>query len=62
MYVLFFTLRIPLSWIAREVQTARKETGPLSPEHIREAYRLYTIESGRVGAALPARGKRLFMR
>ena len=62
MCMLFFTLRIALSWIAREVQIARKETGSLSPEHIREAYRLYTIESGRVGSALPARGQRLFTR
>ncbi|KAF8337598.1 TAFII28-domain-containing protein [Cantharellus anzutake] len=47
---------------AREVQAVRKESGPLSPEHLREAYRLYTIESGHIGAASPARGKRLFVR
>ncbi|EJD38350.1 TAFII28-domain-containing protein, partial [Auricularia subglabra TFB-10046 SS5] len=33
---------------ARQVQTQRRETGPLSPDHLREAYRLYQDETGRV--------------
>ncbi|TFK25908.1 TAFII28-domain-containing protein [Coprinopsis marcescibilis] len=47
---------------AREVQARRGETGPLSPDHLREAYRLYQDETGRVGAARPVRSKRLFVR
>ena len=47
---------------ARKVQQKRGETGPLSPDHLREAYRLYQDETGRVGAARPLRGKRLFVR
>jgi len=47
---------------ARAVQDRRGETGPLSPDHLREAYRLYQHETGRVGAARPLRGKRLFVR
>ena len=47
---------------ARKVQQKRGETGPLSPDHLREAYRLYQEETGRVGAARPLRGKRLFVR
>src|SRR4051812_8684202 len=35
---------------ARAVQTRRGETGPLSPDHLREAYRIYQAETGRVGA------------
>ncbi|GLB44096.1 putative hTAFII28-like protein conserved region [Lyophyllum shimeji] len=47
---------------ARAVQTRRGETGPLSPDHLREAYRIYQAETGRVGAARPLRSKRLFVR
>jgi hypothetical protein len=47
---------------ARAVQARRRETGPLSPDHLREAYRAYQQETGRVGAAQPVRGKRLFVR
>ena len=47
---------------ARQVQTRRGDTGPLSPDHLREAYRMYQEETGRVGAARPLRGKRLFVR
>ena len=48
--------------IARAVQARRGETGPLSPDHLREAYRMYQEETGRVGAARPLRAKRLFVR
>lgn len=47
---------------AREVQERRGETGPLSPDHLREAYRMYQEQTGRVGAARPLRSKRLFVR
>ncbi|KAI0728299.1 TAFII28-domain-containing protein [Fomitopsis betulina] len=47
---------------ARLVQERRGETGPLSPDHLREAYRMYQKETGRVGAARPLRAKRLFTR
>ena len=47
---------------ARAVQARRGEKGPLSPDHLREAYRLYQQETGRVGASRPLRGKRLFTR
>jgi len=47
---------------ARKVQERRGEKGPLSPDHLREAYRLYQQETGRVGAARPLRAKRLFVR
>jgi len=47
---------------ARSVQAHRGETGPLIPDHLREAYRLYQQETGRVGAARPLKGKRLFAR
>lgn len=47
---------------ARAVQERRGEVGPLSPDHLREAYRLYQLETGRVGAARPVKGKRLFTR
>ncbi|KAF8908414.1 TAFII28-domain-containing protein [Mucidula mucida] len=47
---------------ARAVQSRRGETGPLSPDHLREAYRMYQEETGRVGAARPLRGKKLFVR
>ncbi|KZV98921.1 TAFII28-domain-containing protein [Exidia glandulosa HHB12029] len=47
---------------ARFVQQQRREVGPLSPDHLREAYCLYQEETGRVGAARPLRGKRVFMR
>ena len=47
---------------ARTVQSARGDTGPLSPDHLREAYRLYQEETGRVGAAKPLRGKKLSVR
>ena len=44
------------------MQQRRGETGPLSPDHLREAYRLYQDETGRVGAARPLRSKRIFMK
>ncbi|OBZ73381.1 Transcription initiation factor TFIID subunit 11 [Grifola frondosa] len=47
---------------ARAVQERRGEAGPLSPDHLREAYRIYQDETGRVGAARPLRSKRLFVR
>ncbi|KAH8827279.1 TAFII28-domain-containing protein [Flagelloscypha sp. PMI_526] len=47
---------------ARAVQARRGETGPLSPDHLREAYRAYETETGRVGSARPLRGKKLFVR
>ncbi|KAH9927635.1 hTAFII28-like protein conserved region-domain-containing protein [Fomitopsis serialis] len=47
---------------ARVVQQRRGETGPLSPDHLREAYRMYQQETGRVGAARPLRAKRTFVR
>ncbi|TFY53182.1 hypothetical protein EVG20_g10232, partial [Dentipellis fragilis] len=47
---------------ARAVQARRGDTGPLSPDHLREAYRMYQQETGRVGAARPLRAKRLFVR
>ncbi|KAH9849156.1 hTAFII28-like protein conserved region-domain-containing protein [Lenzites betulinus] len=47
---------------ARDVQERRQDSGPLSPDHLREAYRTYQNETGRVGAARPLRGKRLFSR
>ena len=47
---------------ARAVQERRGEKGPLSPDHLREAYRMYQEETGRVGSARPLRGKRLFTR
>lgn len=47
---------------ARAVQARRGETGPLSPDHLREAYRAYQEETGRVGAARPLRAKKYFVR
>ncbi|TFK38423.1 hTAFII28-like protein conserved region-domain-containing protein [Crucibulum laeve] len=47
---------------ARAVQARRGDTGPLSPDHLREAYRIYQKETGRVGAARPLRAKKLFVR
>jgi len=47
---------------ARTVQARRGETGALSPDHLREAYRMYQAETGRVGAARPLRSKKLFVR
>lgn len=47
---------------ARKVQQERGDSGPLSPDHLREAYLAYQEETGRVGAARPLRGKRLFVR
>jgi transcription initiation factor TFIID subunit 11 len=47
---------------ARAVQARRGDTGPLSPDHLREAYVVYQHEFGRVGAARPLRSKKLFVR
>jgi len=47
---------------ARAVQARRGETGPLSPDHLREAYVNYQHEFGRVGAARSIRSKKLFVR
>ncbi|KAF8981937.1 TAFII28-domain-containing protein [Cyathus striatus] len=47
---------------ARAVQARRGDVGPLSPDHLREAYRMYQQETGRVGAARPLRAKKLFVR
>jgi transcription initiation factor TFIID subunit 11 len=47
---------------ARAVQAQRGESGPLLPDHLREAYRAYQEETGHVGAARPLRGKKLFVR
>ena len=49
-------------YTAREIQMRRGETGPLSPDHLREAYRAYQQETGRVGAARPLKAKKLFVR
>lgn len=49
-------------FVARAVQTRRGDSGPLSPDHLREAYRSYQEETGRVGAARPLRSKKLFVR
>ncbi|KAJ8469344.1 hypothetical protein ONZ45_g16922 [Pleurotus djamor] len=47
---------------ARAVQSRRGDAGPLSPDHLREAYRMYQTETGRVGAARPLRSKKLFVK
>ena len=47
---------------ARHIQQKRGEHGSLSPDHLREAYIEYQMEHGRVGAARPLRGKKLFVR
>ncbi|KAF9492386.1 TAFII28-domain-containing protein [Pleurotus eryngii] len=47
---------------ARAVQSRRGDVGPLSPDHLREAYRMYQMETGRVGAARPLRSKKLFVK
>ncbi|KAF4583915.1 hypothetical protein EYR40_002413 [Pleurotus pulmonarius] len=47
---------------ARAVQSRRGDVGPLSPDHLREAYRIYQMETGRVGAARPLRSKKLFVK
>ncbi|KAJ1303843.1 hypothetical protein OPQ81_008263 [Rhizoctonia solani] len=36
--------------------------GPLTPDHLRAAYQLYIQQTGHVGSAKPARGRRLFVR
>lgn len=38
------------------------DTEPLSPEHIREAFRLYQFETGKIGAARVHKGRKLFVR
>jgi transcription initiation factor TFIID subunit 11 len=50
------------SFAARAVQARRGDTGPLSPDHLREAYRMYQEETGRVGAARPLKAKKLFVK
>ncbi|KIM59015.1 hypothetical protein SCLCIDRAFT_126880 [Scleroderma citrinum Foug A] len=47
---------------ARAVQTRRGESGPLSLDHLREAYRVYRAETGTVGSARPGSGRRSFHR
>ncbi|KAG8925489.1 hypothetical protein FRC02_009629 [Tulasnella sp. 418] len=47
---------------ARAIQALKGDTGPLAPDHLREAYRKYLQETGAVGAARPLRGKKLFAR
>jgi transcription initiation factor TFIID subunit 11 len=49
-------------YLARQVQSWRNDSGPLTPVHLREAYQMYRAETGRVGSARPMRGKRLFVR
>jgi len=44
---------------ALEAQALRGEQGPLAPEHLRQAYRMYKEEKGNIGPARPLRGKRL---
>jgi len=51
-----------MHFVARAVQARRGESGPLSPDHLREAYRVYQAETGRVGSARPGSGRRLFHR
>ncbi|KAG8722074.1 hypothetical protein FRC09_006863 [Ceratobasidium sp. 395] len=52
--------------LARHVQEQSSPPGtppgPLSPDHLRAAYQLYVQQTGHVGSAKPARGRRLFMR
>ena len=57
-----YFILINTSSLARAVQVRRGETGPLSPDHLREAYRGYQGETGHVGAARPLRAKKLFVR
>jgi len=57
-----FPVYTRLFCLARAVQERRGETGPLSPDHLREAYHMYQVETGRVGAARPLKSKRLFCR
>ncbi|KAF7356828.1 TAFII28-domain-containing protein [Mycena venus] len=47
---------------ARAVQARRGETGPLAPDHLREAYRMYQEETGRVGVARPLKANKLFVK
>ncbi|KAF7374783.1 F-box domain-containing protein [Mycena sanguinolenta] len=44
---------------ARAVQARRGETGPLAPDHLREAYRMYQEETGHIGAARPLKSKKI---
>ncbi|KZT38384.1 TAFII28-domain-containing protein [Sistotremastrum suecicum HHB10207 ss-3] len=47
---------------ARQAQARSGQTGPLSPDHLREAYRMYQLEKGAIGTAKPLKGKKLFVR
>ncbi|CEL53021.1 Transcription initiation factor TFIID subunit 11 OS=Schizosaccharomyces pombe (strain 972 / ATCC 24843) GN=taf11 PE=3 SV=1 [Rhizoctonia solani AG-1 IB] len=52
--------------LARQVQQQSLPPGtvpgPLTPDHLRAAYQLYIQQTGHVGSAKPARGRRLFVR
>lgn len=55
-------VRFTHSPTAREIQEIQGETGPLTPDHLRKAYRWYVDEYGWVGPARPLKGKKLFVR
>jgi len=47
---------------ARAIQERQGETGPLTAEHLRKAYRAYQEECGTVGPAKRSKGRKLFVR
>lgn len=47
---------------ARKIQARQGQSGPLTPDHLREAYRQYQMENGRIGPAKKGAGKKLFVR
>lgn len=59
------TFALTTTYTAREIQTARGETGPLRPNHLREAHRQYYLRRERPGyyppgtnTGFPGLGKR----
>jgi transcription initiation factor TFIID subunit 11 len=59
---IMFLLAYVMSNLARAIQERQGEKGPLTPEHLRKAYRAYQEEYGCVGPAKPLKGKKLFVR